>query len=144
MSERMDLVPFCERERGTLENFPAERYRAGFRQADGTAAVEIALPAATVERAVLTGARFSLWLSLDGGLVLDGEGLSDEMLEAAGAAGKLNQQTLGSLVTASLDPEHLAAEDDPVGDLTSLRTQLATALSQVDSALERLKQPGGA
>jgi hypothetical protein len=140
----MDLVPFCERERGTLENFPAERYRAGFRQADGTAAVEIALPAETVERAVLTGARFSLWLSLDGGLVLDGEGLSDEMLEAAGAAGKLNQQTLGSLVTASLDPEHLAAEDDPVGDLTSLRTQLATALSQVDSALERLKQPGGA
>jgi hypothetical protein len=76
--------------------------------------------------------------------VLDGEGLSDEMLEAACAAGKLNQQTLGSLVTASLDPEHLAAEDDPVGDLTSLRTQLATALSQVDSALERLKQRGSA
>jgi hypothetical protein len=144
MSERMDLVPFCERERGTLEGFPAERYRAGFRQADGTAAVEIALPAATVERAVLTGARFSLWLSLDGGLVLDGEGLSDEMLEAAAAAGKLNQQTLASLVTASLDPEHLRAEDDPVGDLTSLRTQLAAALSQVDSALERLRQPRSA
>jgi hypothetical protein len=144
MSERMDLVPFCERERGSLEGFPADRYRAGFRQADGTAAVEIALPAETVERVVLTGARFSLWLSLDGGLVLDGEGLSDEMLEAACAAGKLNQQTLGSLVTASLDPEHLAAEDDPVGDLTSLRRQLAAALSQVDSALERLKQPGGA
>jgi hypothetical protein len=144
MSERMDLVPFCERERGTLEGFPAERYRAGFRQADGTAAVEIALSAETVERAVLTGARFSLWLSLDGGLVLDGEGLSDDMLDAAGAAGKLNQQTLGSLVTASLDPEHLRAEDDPAGDLTSLRTQLAAALSQVDSALERLKQRGSA
>jgi hypothetical protein len=144
MSERMDLVPFCERERGTLEGFPAETYRAGFRQADGTAAVEIALPAETVERAVLTGARFSLWLSLDGGLVLDGEGLSDEMLEAASAAGKLHQQTLASLVTASLDPEHLRAEDDPVGDLTALRTQLAAALSQVDSALERLKQPRSA
>jgi hypothetical protein len=143
MSERMDLVSFCERERGTLEGFPAERYRAGFRQLDGTTAVEIALPAETVERAVLTGARFSLWLSLDGHLVLDGEGLSDEMLEAASAAGKLHQQTLASLVTASLDPEHLAAEDDPVGDLTSLRTQLAAALSQVDSALERLKQPQG-
>jgi hypothetical protein len=38
----------------------------------------------------------------------------------------------------------LAAEDDPVGDLTSLRTQLAAALSQVDSALERLKQRGSA
>jgi hypothetical protein len=79
-------------------------------------------------------------MSLDGGLVLDGEGLSDEMLEAACAAGKLHQQTLASLVTASLDPEHLAAEDNPVGDLTSLRTQLAAALSEVDSALGRLKQ----
>ena len=62
MSERMDLVAFCERENTTLEDFPAERYRAGFRQTDGTAAVEIALPAETVERTVLTGARLSLWL----------------------------------------------------------------------------------
>jgi hypothetical protein len=143
MSEHMDLMPFCERERGTLEDFPAERYRAGFRQADGTAAVEIALPAETVERAVMIGARFALWLSLDGHLVLDGEGLSDEMLETASAAGKLHQQTLASLVTASLDPGYLAAEDDPVGDLTSLRAQLEAALSQVESALERLKQPQG-
>ena len=112
----------------------------GFRQADGTPAVEIALPAETVERAVLTGARLSLWLSLDGRLVLDGEGLSDDMLEAASGAGRLHEQTLASLVTASLDPEHLAAEDDPVTDLTSLRSQLAAALSQVDSALERLKR----
>jgi hypothetical protein len=144
MSERMELVPFCEREHGTLEGFLAERYRAGFWQPDGTAVVEIALPAEALERAVLTGARFSLWLSLDGRLVLDGEGLSDEMLEAASAAGKLHQQTLASLVTASLDPEHLAAEDDPVGDLTSLRTQLAAALFEVDSTLERLKRlPSG-
>lgn len=140
MSERMELVPFCEREDGTLEGFPAERYRAGFRQADGTAAVDIALPAETVERAVLIGARLCLWLSLDGRLVLDGEGLSDDMLEAASAAGRLHEQTIASLVSASLDPKHLAAEDDPVGDLTSLRTQLADALSQVENALERLKQ----
>jgi hypothetical protein len=73
-------------------------------------------------------------------LVLDGEGLSDEMQEAASAAGRLHEQTLASLVTASLDPEHVAAEDDPVADLTSLRAQLAAALSQVDSALERLKR----
>jgi hypothetical protein len=140
MSERMDLVPFCEREHGTLEGFPAESYKAGFRQADGTAAVEISLPAETVERPVLTGARFSLWLSLDGRLVLDGDGLSDDMLEAASAAGRLHEQTLALLVTASLDAEHLAAEDDPVAELTSLRAELAAALSQVDSALERLKR----
>jgi hypothetical protein len=140
MSERVDLAPFCERERGTLQGFPAERYRVGFREADGTAAVEITLPAEIVEHAVLAGARLSLWLSLDGRFVLDGEGLSDDMLEAASAAGGLHEQTLTSLVTASLDPEYLAAEDDPVGDLSSLRTQLAAALSQVDGAIERLKQ----
>jgi hypothetical protein len=72
--------------------------------------------------------------------VLDGEGLSDEMLEAAHAAGKLREQTLASLVSASLDVENLAGEDDPATDLMSLRAQLAAALSQVDSALERLKQ----
>ena len=89
---------------------------------------------------MLTGARLSLWLSLEGWLVLDGEGLSDEMLEAAGAAGGLDRQTVVSLVRASLDPEHLAAEDDPVGDLTILRQQLTDALAQVDETLERLKQ----
>ena len=55
-------------------------------------------------------------------------------------AGTLHEQTLASLVGASLDLENLAAEDDPVADLTSLHTQLAAALSQVESALERLKQ----
>ncbi|HEY7550423.1 MAG TPA: hypothetical protein VH913_13035 [Hyphomicrobiaceae bacterium] len=60
--------------------------------------------------------------------------MSDEMLEAASAAGKLHQQALAPLVTGSLDPEHLAAEDDPAGDPASLCTQLAAALSQVDGA----------
>jgi hypothetical protein len=140
MTETVELVPFFEREQGSLEGFPAENYVAGLRQPDGTAAVEVRLPAETVERAVLTGAGLSLWLSLDGRLVLDGEGLSDEMLEAAGAAGKLNEQSLVSLVTASLDSEHLAAEEDPAGDLTLLRQQLTDALAQVDAALERLRQ----
>jgi hypothetical protein len=140
MSERSELIAFCERKEGSLDFLPAQRYVAGFRGSDGATAVEITLPAETVERPVLTGARLSLWLSLDGRLVLDGEGLSDDMLEAASAAGRLHEQTLASLVTASLNPEHLAAEDDPVADLTSLRAQLAAALSQVDSALERLKR----
>ena len=139
-TEAVGLVPFFERDKGSLEGFPTDSYVAGFRQANGTTAVEITLPAKAVEHTVLTGAQLSLWLSLDGHLVLDGEGLSDEVLEAASAAGKLHGQTLESLVIASLDPQHLAVEDDPAGDLRSLRTQLANALSQVDSALERLKQ----
>jgi hypothetical protein len=140
MNERGELIAFCQRKQGSLDVLPAQSYVAGFRRPDGATAVEITLPAETVERPVLTGARLSLWLSLDGRLVLDGEGLSDDMLQAAGAAGRLNEQTLVSLVTASLDPQHLAAEDNPVADLTSLRAQLFAALSEVDSALERLKQ----
>jgi hypothetical protein len=140
MSEDSRLLPFCGRGQGAPEGFPAEEYAAGFRQADGTKAVEIILPAETIERAVLCGARLSLWLSLDGRLVLDGEGLSDEMLEAASAAGPLGRQTLMSLVAASLDPNDLDAEDDPVAELASLRAQLVDALAQVDDAIERLKQ----
>jgi hypothetical protein len=140
MTDTMELVAFFEREKGGLDGFPVETYVAGLRQADGTAAVEVSLPAQTVERAVLTGARFSLWLSLDGHLVLDGEGLSDDMLEAASTAGKLHEQTLVSLVSASVDPQYLASEDDPVGDLSVLRHQLADALAQVDGALEQLKR----
>ena len=82
-TETVELLPFFEREDGSLEGFPAESYAAGFRRPDGTGAVAITLPADTVERAVLTGARLSLWLEFDGRLVLDGDGLSDEMLEAA-------------------------------------------------------------
>ena len=139
MNEDLGLVPFCERDQGAPEGFPADQYTAGFRQGDGTNAVEITLPAETVERAVLCGARLSLWLSLDGRLVLDGEGLGDEVLEAASAAGPIGKQTLLSLVAASLDPNYLDGEDDPLNDLKSLRGQLVDALVQVDQAIERLK-----
>jgi hypothetical protein len=139
MTEHIELVPFFERQDGSLEGFPADSYVAGFRRRDRSSAVEITLPARMVEHTVLTGARLSLWLCLDGRLVLDGEGLDDESLEAASTAGKLHEQNLTSLVAASLDPELLAAEDSPVAELSSLRTQLANALAQVDGALERLK-----
>ena len=69
-----------------------------------------------------------------------GRAWGDEPLEAASAAGPLGQQTLMSLITASLDPTSLDAEDDPVAGLTSLRAQLADALVQVDGAIERLKK----
>jgi hypothetical protein len=139
MSETIEAKAHFERE-GSLRGFPAESYLAGLRASDGTIEAEIRLPAELVETTVLTGARLSIWLALDGRLVLDGEGVCDEALEAGGAAGGHGQQTLESLVAASHDPAHLAAEDDPVGDLTSLRAQLVRALVQVDEALERLGQ----
>jgi hypothetical protein len=140
MTDHIELKPFFEREDGGHEGLPTDSYVAGFRQADGSAAVAMTLPAETVERAVLSGARLSVWLAPDGHLVIDGEGLSDDVLEAANAAGALGEQTLASLVAAVLDPARLAAEDDAVADLTSLRAQLADALAQVDGVIERLKQ----
>ena len=113
---------------------------SGLRYADGKSAVELKLPAETVERTVLMGERLSLWLALDGHLVLDGEGLSDEVLEAASAAGWLRDQTLESLVSGCLNLELLGGEDDPVGDLTALREQMVRALAQLDATLEELKK----
>jgi hypothetical protein len=136
----MEVVAFFEREEGSREGFPAESYAAGFRQPDGKPAVRVTLPAETVERVVLTGARLSLWLCLDGRLVLDGEGVSDDVLEAAGSAGPLGRQTLASLVSASLRPDELEAEEDPIAGLSTLRAQLADALVQVDGAIERLRR----
>ena len=141
MSESVELSPFFERGRTSHDGFPAESYVAGLRETSGDGiGVEVTLPAEIVERTVLTGSRLSLSLSPEGRLVLDGEGLSDEVLEAASAAGGLSHQTLESLVSGCLNLEFLGGEDDPVGDLTALRGQMVRALAQLDATLEELKK----
>jgi hypothetical protein len=89
---------------------------------------------------VLSNSRLSVGLASDGRLVLDAEGLGGQTMASANVAGGVREQTLESLVTACLDPELLASEDDAVGDLTLLRAQLVRALAQLDATLERLKQ----
>jgi hypothetical protein len=141
MSDIMEVSPFFERGKTSHSGFPDETYVAGFRNASGTGGgVEVTLPAETVDRTVLTGARLSVSLSPEGHLVLDGKGLSDEVLEAASAAGGLRDQTLESLVSGCLNLELLGGEDDPVGDLTALRDQMVRALAQLDATLEELKK----
>lgn len=141
MIQTVELSAFFERSETSRDGLPAESYVAGFREPNGaTIGMEITLPAELVEQTVLTGARLSVGLAPDGRLVLDAEGLGDETLQAASAAGGVREQTLVSLVAACLDPELLAGEDDAVGDLTSLRAQLVRALAQLDGTLERLKQ----
>jgi hypothetical protein len=141
VSDIVEVSPFFERGKTSNGGFPAEIYVAGFRYASGTGGgVEITLPAEIVERVVLTGARLSVSLSPEGRLVLDGEGLSDEVLEAASAAGGLRDQTLESLVSGCLNLDLLGGEDDPVGDLTALREKMVRALAQLDATLEELKK----
>jgi hypothetical protein len=101
--------------------------------------VEITLPAELVDRAVLVRAQLSIDLTPDGRLFLESDDVDDETLEAASAAGGVAGQTLESLITACLDPEILAAEADPVRDLTHLRAQLDRVLAALDATLARMK-----
>jgi hypothetical protein len=141
MSDTVEVSPFFERGRTSHEGFPAESYVAGLRETSGDGiGVEITLPAEIVDRTVLIGARLSVGLSPEGRLVLDGDGLSDEVLEAASAAGGLHDQTLESLVSGCLNLDLLGGEDDPVGDLTALREQMVRVLAQLDATLEELKK----
>jgi len=136
-------LPFFEREDDGIEDLPAECYIAGLRSSedDELPTVRLTLPSEVVDRAVLTGARLSVWLVADSGrLILDGEGVDHETLEAALDAGPMREQTLLSLIDACIDPDHLSMEEDPVGDLTSLRAQLVEALGKVDGALARLQR----
>jgi hypothetical protein len=95
MSESVEVSPFFERGETGHDGFPAESYVAGLRETGGVhIGVEITLPAEIVERTVLTGSRLSVSLSPEGRLVLDGEGLSDEVLDAASDAGGICDQTL--------------------------------------------------
>jgi hypothetical protein len=141
MSERVEVSPFFERGEAGHDGFPAETYVAGLRETGGDGiGVEIKLPAEIVDRIVLTGSRLCVSLSPEGRLVLDGEGLSDDVLEAASAAGGLRDQTLESLVSRCLNLEFLGGEEDPVGELTALRGQMVRALAQLDATLDELRK----
>jgi hypothetical protein len=139
MSETVEVSPFFERGETSHDGFPADTYVAGLRGPRG-AGVAVALPAEIVDRIVLTAARLSVFLSPDGRLVLDADGLSDEVLEAAGDAGGIRDQTLESLVSGCLNLDLLGGEDDPIGDLTGLRGQMVRALAQLDTTLVEVKK----
>lgn len=137
-----EASPFFERENDGTRFVPAESYVAGFRSSgDAAPFVSIALPAEIVDQAVLTAAQLSVWLSAgDGRLILDGDGVDSDTLLAVCAAGPMREQTLLTLVETCLEPDHLSREDDPIGDLVSLRAQLVEALAKVDGALARLRR----
>jgi hypothetical protein len=141
MTDNVEVTPFFRRSETSHDGFPAETYLAGFRCAKGTAGgVEVTLPAEIVDHIVLTGAQLSVSLSPEGRVVLDGEGLSDDVLKAASAAGEIRDQTLESLVAGCLNLDLLGGEDDPVGDLTVLRGQLVRSLVQLDTTMKQLEK----
>ena len=137
-----EALPFFEREDDGIEYLPAECYVVGLRLSDDdTPTVRMTLPTEIVDRTVQTGARLCVWLAAGSGrLILDGEGVDNDTLDAALDAGPMREQTLLTLIEACLDPDHLSMEEDPVDDLTSLRAQLVEALAKVDGALARLQR----
>ena len=134
--------PFFERKDDGTTSHRGDHYVAGLRSPDDELlTVRLILPAEIVDRPVLMGARLSVWLSAgDGQLILDGEGIDNDTLDAAREAGPMRGQTLLTLIEACVNPHHLAMEEDPVGDLSSLRGQLVEALAKVDAALARLRR----
>ena len=140
MTKSIAVTPYFERAEGKDDDV-AETYVAGLRGARGAnVGVEVVLPARLVERTVLVGARLSISLAPDGRIVLDAEGLDSETIEAASKAGGLAKQTLGSVIADCLRLDLLEGEDDPVGDLKLLRTQLVHGLAQLDEATEGIKR----
>ena len=67
-------------------------------------------------------------------------GTVDETIEAASKAGGLAKQTLGSVIADCLRLDLLEGEDDPLGDLKTLRAQLAHGLAQLDESTDGLKK----
>lgn len=140
MTKSIAVTPYFERAEGKDDDV-AETYVAGLRGARGAnVGVEVVLPARLVERTVLVGARLSISLAPDGRIVLDAEGLDSETIEAASKAGGLAKQTLGSVIADCLRLDLLEGEDDPLGDLKILRTQLVQGLAQLDETAEGIKR----
>ena len=140
MTKSIAVTPYFERAEGKDDDI-AETYVAGLRAARGASVgVEVVLPARLVERTVLLGARLSISLAPNGRVVLDADGLDSETIEAASKAGGLAKQTLGSVIADCLRLDLLEGEDDPLGDLKTLRAQLAHGLAQLDEATEGLKK----
>ena len=140
MTKSIAVTPYFERAEGKDDDI-AETYVAGLRGARGAnVGVEVVLPARLVERTVLVGARLSISLAPDGRIVLDAEGLDSETIEAASKAGRLAKQTLGSVIADCLRLDLLKGEDDPLGDLKILRTQLVQGLAQLDETAEGIKR----
>ena len=138
MTKAIAVTPYFER---CGDDAIVERYVAGARGTrDSNVAVEVALPARLVERTVLVGARLSVSVAPDGRVVLHGDGVDDDTLDAATRAGRMNKQTIGALLSACLDVDTLRMEADPLGDLAKLRAQLVRGLGELDDTVEQLKR----
>lgn len=116
-------------------------YVAGLRGGEDSACeVRFRFSAPEVETVVLARAHLRVELDPDGRIYMQPMGLSEEAIDVAMTAGHLPTTSVRSLVEASLAPEDLRMEDEPLEALASLRGQLADALAMVDGAMSGLKK----
>ena len=139
MGTTMTLCAYIERAAATDGS---DGYVAGLRSADGGEVwLRLLLPAEAVDRAVLQGVGLSVMLSPSGRLILDAEGLSEEVLEMASAEAPLRDLTLEKLVRLCLEPALLKGEDNLPNDLDALHDQLQRALQLVVETRSGLSRP---
>lgn len=112
-----------------------EQYLAGFEDQDGEPwGLTIPLEPDDVDAAVLSGIAFSISMELNGTLVIEAEGRGDAANEAIAKSG-LPARLIDDIVRTALDPDLVAMEDDPIGELRTLRGRLLEAIELVDQAL---------
>jgi hypothetical protein len=135
----MEMVPFFELAGPDQDDWSADSYAAGFRNADGFVSIRFVLPAEMIEPVVLAKAQLSVALSLAGTLTLHADGLSHEALDTASPT-MFATRSLASLLDECLAVDSMAMQDNPAADLTALREQLINGLALVDRALAGLQK----
>ncbi|MDZ4790808.1 MAG: hypothetical protein SGJ17_06285 [Hyphomicrobiales bacterium] len=95
------------------------------------------VPDAQMDVVVLTKANLNLSLSLDGRVVIDPFGVSEDVIDAVTRATALPSPTLKELVAKALDPDLVQMEDDPRQSVADLRAELLSCLALADAAANR-------
>jgi hypothetical protein len=141
IQEDAKLTPYFEstEPEGSIAGDGAD-YAAGLRDArSGVGGVHIALRAASVERVLLARARLKLMLDPEGLIYVEPMGLVDEVVVAGKQRGQVPMATILDLVKATVTPDNLRGEEEPLAALALLRAQLNDALMLVDAAVAQVK-----
>lgn len=101
--------------------------------------IRLCVPDAQIDAVVLSKADLSLSLALDGRVVIDPFGVSEDVIDAVTRANGLPSPTLKELVAKALDPSLVRSEDDPHQAVADLRAELLVCLAMVDAAAKQFE-----
>jgi len=136
MPRNVTLTTFFRADRVADRTIGPEHYLAGFEDEDGDQwGLAVPLEPDDVEAQVLSGIAFTVWMQLDGMLLIEAHGRGDAVNEAILASGGLARRPLDDVIRNALEPHLPTIGDDFVEDLRSLRDRLVAALELVEEVL---------